>query len=150
MWNTVQEEASAPTPMAARSGGGKTAELVQLHGQSAQAPRYKTHSAEFDRVLGGGLVRDGAVLIGGDPGIGKSTLLLQAAAHLSKETPVLYFSGEESAAQIQMRAKRMDVADADVKIATTGHLESILATVKKERAGLVIVDSIQTVFSDKT
>ena len=150
MWNTVQEEASAPTPMSAKSGRGSAAELIELHGKSQQAPRYLTHSEEFDRVLGGGLVRDGAVLIGGDPGIGKSTLLLQATAHLSKQTPVLYFSGEESAAQIQMRAQRMDVANADVKIATTGHLESILATMKKERPGLVIVDSIQTVFSDKT
>ena len=150
MWNTVQEEAAAATPMAAKTTGGKSAELIQLHAETAQAPRYKTHSDEFDRVLGGGLVRDSAVLIGGDPGIGKSTLLLQAAAHLSKQTPVLYFSGEESANQIQMRAGRMDVADADVKIATTGHLESILATMKKERPGLVVVDSIQTVFSDKT
>ena len=150
LWNTIQEEAAATTQMASKVSGGQLAELVSLHGQSQQAPRYKTHSDEFDRVLGGGLVRDSAVLIGGDPGIGKSTLLLQAAAHLSKQTPVLYFSGEESANQIQMRAKRMEVEDADVQIATTGHLETILATMKKQRPGLVVVDSIQTVFSDKT
>ena len=91
-----------------------------------------------------------AVLIGGDPGIGKSTLLLQATAALSRATPVLYFSGEESAAQIQMRASRLNVKDADVRLATTGHLETILATIESTRPGVVVIDSIQTVFSDRT
>ncbi len=149
-WNSVVEELPATTHMGSKVSGGKPAELIALQGTTVDNPRLNTHSAEFDRVLGGGLVAGSAILIGGDPGIGKSTLLLQTAAHLSQKTPVLYFSGEESASQIQLRAKRLGLENADVHIATTGHLETILATMAKNKTGFMVIDSIQTVFSDKT
>ena len=150
-WNSIVEEIPvAASPMSGRVSGGKAAQLVSLDGAPEDAPRHLTQSAEFNRVLGGGLVPGSAILIGGDPGIGKSTLLLQTAAHLSQKTPVLYFSGEESASQIQMRGRRLGLEKANVHIATTGHLETILATIADHKAGFAVIDSIQTVFSDKT
>lgn len=151
-WNSVVEEAPlALSPALARSSGkAKSAELVSLAGVIDNAPRVGSGSAEFDRVLGGGFVPGSALLLGGDPGIGKSTLLLQAAAHVAPQLPVLYFSGEESAAQIQMRARRMGLDKAPLQLATTGNLETMIATLNTERPGFVIVDSIQTVHSDKT
>ena len=150
-WNTIVEELPVTaSPMSSKVQGGKAAQLVSLDGAPQDAPRHLTQSGEFNRVLGGGMVPGSAILIGGDPGIGKSTLLLQTAAHLSQKTPVLYFSGEESASQIQMRGRRLGLEKANVHIATTGHLETILATIADHKAGFAVIDSIQTVFSDKT
>jgi len=150
-WNSIVEEIPvSASPISGRLSGGKAAPLVALDGAPENTPRKLTQSAEFNRVLGGGFVEGSAILIGGDPGIGKSTLLLQTAAHLSQTTPVLYFSGEESAAQIQMRGRRLGLEKANVHIATTGHLETILATIAEHKAGFAVIDSIQTVFSDKT
>ena len=104
---------------------------------------------ELDRVLGGGLVPASAILVGGDPGIGKSTLLLQAAAHFAQAgLKTLYVSGEEASAQIRMRAQRLDLASAPVKLATETNLRDILTTLEAEKPQLVIIDSIQTMWAD--
>src|SRR5690606_18950847 len=107
--------------------------------------------AELDRVTGGGFVRGSAVLVGGDPGIGKSTLLLQAAAALANGGHrVVYISGEEAVAQVRLRARRLELADADVSLASETNVEIILATLQKGPApALVIIDSIQTLWTDR-
>ena len=112
-------------------------------------PRLPTGVDEFDRVLGGGLVPGGVVLIGGDPGIGKSTLLLQALAEMSAAgISVLYSSGEESAAQIALRAKRIALAAPQLEVLAEIQLEKLLTTIDAARPQVVVVDSIQTVYSD--
>jgi DNA repair protein RadA/Sms len=112
-------------------------------------PRLPTGVDEFDRVLGGGLVPGGVVLIGGDPGIGKSTLLLQALAEMSAAgVSVLYSSGEESAAQIALRAKRIALAAPQLEVLAEIQLEKLLTTIDAARPQVVVVDSIQTVYSD--
>ena len=111
-------------------------------------PRFGTGIEEFDRVLGGGLVAGGVVLIGGDPGIGKSTLLLQALANLSKDKKVLYVSGEESGAQIALRAKRLAVDAKELMLQADIQLEKILATLAEHKPAVAVIDSIQTVYSD--
>jgi len=104
---------------------------------------------ELDRVLGGGLVPSSAILVGGDPGIGKSTLLLQAAAQFANAgLKTIYVSGEEANAQVRMRAKRLGLADAPVKLAAETNLRNILTTLEVEKPQLVIIDSIQTMWSD--
>ena len=104
---------------------------------------------ELDRVLGGGLVPSSAILVGGDPGIGKSTLLLQAAAQFANAgLKTIYVSGEEANAQVRMRAKRLSLADAPVKLAAETNLRNILTTLEVEKPQLVIIDSIQTMWSD--
>ena len=111
-------------------------------------PRFGTGIEEFDRVLGGGLVAGGVVLIGGDPGIGKSTLLLQALANLSKQKKVLYVSGEESGAQIALRARRLAVDAAGLQLQAEIQLEKILHTLADIKPQVAVIDSIQTVYSD--
>jgi len=116
---------------------------------AAEVPRYPTGAEEFDRVLGGGLVPGSVVLIGGDPGIGKSTLLLQALAHLSQSVPVLYVSGEESAAQVALRARRLGLEVSRVPLLPEIGLERIVASVESTAPKVVVVDSIQTLFTDQ-
>jgi DNA repair protein RadA/Sms len=112
-------------------------------------PRISTGVDEFDRVLGGGLVTGGVALIGGDPGIGKSTLLLQALAAMSaRGDSVLYISGEESGAQIALRAKRLGIQAPDLEVLAEIQLEKLLATIESARPTVVVVDSIQTVYSE--
>lgn len=115
---------------------------------AADVPRFGTGIDEFDRVLGGGLVLGGVVLIGGDPGIGKSTLLLQALANLSRTMNVLYISGEESGAQIALRAKRLAVHASDLKFQAEIQLEKILATLMEQKPQVAVIDSIQTLYSE--
>ncbi len=110
-------------------------------------PRMSSGIEEFDRVLGGGMVAGGVVLIGGDPGIGKSTLLLQSLAAISTSTRVLYISGEESAAQIALRARRLGVDAKAVLLLSEISLERIVTTVREEAPAVVVVDSIQTVYT---
>jgi DNA repair protein RadA/Sms len=127
----------------------KTAPVLNLSEIEAQdVPRFGTFIEEFDRVLGGGLVPGGVVLIGGDPGIGKSTLLLQALANLSKIKKVLYVSGEESGAQIALRAKRLNVEVSDVFLQAEIQLEKILNTLVEHKPQVVVIDSIQTMYSE--
>jgi len=151
-WNTLVE--SIAERGAAGRGGFVAlapAQEVQLLGGVAaeESERVATGSGEFDRVLGGGIVEGSVVLIGGDPGIGKSTLLLQALAHLSREHEVLYVSGEESAAQVALRARRLGIEAARLPILTEVSLERILAAIDARRPRVVVVDSIQTLYSEQ-
>ncbi|MFL6718711.1 MAG: DNA repair protein RadA [Burkholderiaceae bacterium] len=116
--------------------------------EAIDVPRFGTGIEEFDRVLGGGLVAGGVVLIGGDPGIGKSTLLLQALANLSRVKRVLYVSGEESGAQIALRAKRLAVDARELMLQAEIQLEKIIATLAEQKPQVAVIDSIQTVYSD--
>ena len=126
-WNTLVETVAERTT--ARYQGLAQASAVQVLGevQAAEEPRRETGIAELDRVLGGGLVRGGVVLLGGDPGIGKSTLLLQALASLSASCGVLYVSGEESAQQVALRARRLGLPAQRLKVLAEIQLEKILA-----------------------
>lgn len=121
-----------------------------LSGEIEEAPRIPTGISELDRATGGGFVRGSAVLIGGDPGIGKSTLLMQAAAALSRRNHrIIYVSGEEAVAQVRLRAQRLGAAETDVLLAAETNVEDILATISEgKRPDLVIIDSIQTLWSD--
>ncbi len=111
-------------------------------------PRFSTGVAEFDRVLGGGLVHGSVVLLGGDPGIGKSTLLLQALCHMSSMRDVLYVSGEESARQVALRAKRLELVVKEVHLLTEIHLERIQAILAERKPDVAVIDSIQSVYSE--
>lgn len=116
--------------------------------EAVDVPRFGTGIEEFDRVLGGGLVAGGVVLIGGDPGIGKSTLLLQALANISQLKSTLYVSGEESGAQIALRARRLAVEGSALKLQAEIQLEKILGTLADLKPEVAVIDSIQTVYSD--
>ena len=116
--------------------------------EAREAPRLSSGIDEFDRVLGGGLVSGGVALIGGDPGIGKSTLLLQCLASVSSRVPVLYVSGEESAEQIALRAQRLDIDAPDLPLYAEINLEKILATLEARQPRVAVIDSIQTLWSD--
>ena len=116
--------------------------------KAAEIERTPTGISEFDRVLGGGLVEGGVVLIGGDPGIGKSTLLLQVLCHLGKSAQAIYVSGEESPQQIAMRAKRLGLDASEVELLAEINLEKILATLQTHKPNIAVIDSIQTVYSE--
>jgi len=153
-WNTLEEEAPSvgeaahKTSLASSKGKGAKLELVALKGESAEPPRAITNIAEFDRVTGGGLVPGSAILVGGDPGIGKSTLLLQVAARCAGQGEVIYVSGEEAIAQVRLRASRLGLAEANVELATATNLRDILSTLEATSPRLVVIDSIQTMWSD--
>ena len=147
-WNTLTEETPV-LPGRGRGPKGRSLSLTTLAEAEAPPPRAASGLAEFDRVLGGGLVQASAVLVGGDPGIGKSTLLLQATAAFARAgLPSLYVSGEEAAAQVRLRAQRLGLSDAPVKLAAETNLRDILATLDAERPGLAVIDSIQTMWLD--
>jgi len=153
-WNSILEEATSPTGapalVAIRGGKGRAAAFEGLQAETRDAPRLPTGMAELDRVLGGGLVPGSAVLVGGDPGIGKSTLLLQAAAALaSRGAPVVYLSGEEAPAQVRMRAARLGLSQAPVALGTETNLSNIIATLGKAKSpALIVIDSVQTLWSE--
>jgi DNA repair protein RadA/Sms len=151
-WNTVDEEAVVARPggLAAKAPTGRSVAFVGLVGRTVLPPRIATGIAELDRVLGGGLVPASAVLVGGDPGIGKSTLLLQAAAGLARSgRRVLYVSGEESVDQIRLRAQRLGVADSAIELATAINVREIVASLEQTKdTTLVVIDSIQTMWMD--
>src|SRR5438067_11188950 len=151
-WNTLVE--TAVEASAAKAGMHRFANLAGSNQVVALAdveaedfPRLPTLIGEFDRVLGGGLVEGGVVLIGGDPGIGKSTLLLQAAARLAEQAPVLYITGEESAQQVALRAKRLGVNASKVRLLPEIELEKIQATIGSAKPKVAVIDSIQTLYS---
>jgi len=150
-WNTLVEEAveARPGPVGRASTGRRVA-FVGLQGTVAPPPRADTGIAELDRVLGGGLVPASVVLVGGDPGIGKSTLMLQAAATLARAgRRVMYISGEESIDQVRLRAQRLGLADASLELAAAINVRDISATLEQERdLTLVVIDSIQTMWLD--
>ena len=153
-WNSLVEEQPAPqtAPAAANhryglASGGASAKLYSDI-QTSDAPRIPSGIAEFDRVLGGGIVPGALVLLGGEPGIGKSTLLLQVAAHVARNVgPVLYSSGEESEHQIKLRGERLSVDRSPLYLLAETCLERILEEIERLKPALVIVDSIQTIFS---
>jgi DNA repair protein RadA/Sms len=152
-WNTIVEESVTVTPKGMKPGKSKGLEISSLAETVPPHARESTGIAELDRVLGGGLVEGSAILLGGDPGIGKSTLLLQAAAILASGSRagknVLYISGEESLAQIQLRSQRLGLANAPLKLATATSVREILASIDSGQApDVVIIDSIQTMFVD--
>ena len=146
-WNTLVEESGERSKLATKRSR-KALELVGLKGESRNVARLKTGIGEFDRALGGGIVPGAVILIGGDPGIGKSTLTLQAAAQLARDSKkTIYISGEESIEQIRLRAGRTNLADSDVSLAVGTSIEEILATVDgPDRPALLVIDSIQTMY----
>lgn len=151
-WNTISEMAGSAAPpigRGAKKTKGKSVELAPLAGNDKEPERRRSGIGEFDRVLGGGLVPGSATLIGGDPGIGKSTLLLQAAAAVSKSGgKVIYVSGEEALAQLRMRASRLGLSDANVELAAETNVADIIKTLEKlGDIALVVIDSIQTMWS---
>jgi DNA repair protein RadA/Sms len=148
-WNSIIEEAPLSTGPKALGGKGRTIALTDLATAEAPPPRASSGIEELDRVLGGGLVPASAILVGGDPGIGKSTLLLQAAASFARRgVKCMYVSGEEAPAQVRMRAARLGLTDAPVILGAETNLRDILTTLDAERPGLAIIDSIQTMWLD--
>jgi DNA repair protein RadA/Sms len=152
-WNTLVQESAAPTVFAAKhdlSSGGRAVELVGLDAVVALPDRMRTGIAEFDRAIGGGIVPGSAMLLGGDPGIGKSTLLLQVAAELARAgRKVVYVSGEEAADQVRLRAIRLGLGGAPVQLAAATSVRDILTTVTQgEPPAMLVIDSIQTMHSD--
>jgi DNA repair protein RadA/Sms len=147
-WNALTEQ----RPVVARSRQAQyagQAELARLDSLSLDhVARLPTGLAEFDRVLGGGLVPGSVVLIGGDPGIGKSTLLLRVLAELAREQAVCYVTGEESLAQIGLRARRLGVGSAAIELLAETHIEAVLGQLAATQARVVVVDSVQTLYSD--
>jgi len=153
-WNTLAESRIEATGTAGEHRYAALAATAPVQSlgdvQARETPRTSSGIEEFDRVLGGGLVEGGVVLLGGDPGIGKSTLLLQSLAALSARTPplpVLYVSGEESAAQVALRARRLGVDAAKVRLLPEISLERVIATIRDERPALAVIDSIQTMYT---
>jgi DNA repair protein RadA/Sms len=129
--------------------GGLKVAFSGLKGDTPEEPRISCGIRELDRVLGGGLVAGGVVLVGGDPGIGKSTILLQAAANIARAGKVFYLTGEESAAQVRMRAARLGISDAPVMLAANSNIRDIAATITGEpEVKAVVIDSIQTMYLD--
>ena len=169
-WNSIEAEPVEAGPPGSLTGSrtGKTGSagtplsFTALNGNASVADRLPSGLQEFDRACGGGLVAGSAVLIGGDPGVGKSTLLLQVAAGIAasvdrrsrcdvpngEPTKVAYISGEEATAQIQLRAHRLGLSDCPVQLASATALRDIIATLKSEKPDLIIIDSIQTLWSD--
>ena len=150
-WNTIVEEKTEQSGFSVLSPKkkGDLIEFVDLSGSTQTYARLKTGIKEIDRVSGGGLVPGSAILVGGDPGIGKSTLLLQIAAGLSVMEGVsdcFYISGEEAIDQVRIRAQRLGVADTPVKLASTTEVKDIIATIEKANPSVVIIDSIQTMY----
>lgn len=147
-WNTLvesHEPAVGTHRYASLAGASPVQNLADI--EARELPRQPSGIAEFDRVLGGGLVPGAVILIGGDPGIGKSTLLLQALASLSLQVPVLYVTGEESAEQVALRARRLELNTGKVSLLAEIRLEAIMATLTEQKPAVAVIDSIQTLYS---
>ncbi|MBN8921286.1 MAG: AAA family ATPase, partial [Rhizobiales bacterium] len=152
-WNTISEESAAgdrAMPGNKKARKGRIFPLESLSGGSEDAPRIPSGIAELDRVTGGGFVRGSVLLVGGDPGIGKSTLLIQTTAALARGgNRAVYVSGEEAIAQVRLRAERLGLASAPVELASETAVEDIIATLSEgQTPRLVIIDSIQTMWTD--
>src|SRR5271156_60239 len=146
-WNTLVEEGAEGPRRAPRKG--RLFAVEPLQGATNEAPRFASGVAEFDRVTGGGLVRGSVLLLGGDPGIGKSTLLLEVAAAFARARQrAVYISGEEAVAQVRLRADRLALADASVEVAAETSVEDIVATLSQgTTTRLLVIDSIQTMWT---
>jgi len=151
-WNTISEDpgfSEGPASTALGPSRGRAVALGDLSVDEVPPPRSLSGLDEFDRVLGGGLVAASAILVGGDPGIGKSTLLLQAAARFAAGgLKTVYISGEEASAQVRLRARRLGLSDAPVLLGAETNLRDILTTLERENPQLAVIDSIQTMWSD--
>ncbi|MCP8940249.1 DNA repair protein RadA [Alsobacter sp. SYSU M60028] len=155
-WNCIAEEAASPplpgggSPVRGPRGRGRVFRLEGLKGDQAEAPRVASGIAELDRVTGGGFVKGSVLLLGGDPGIGKSTLLMQACAALAGAGHrVVYISGEEATGQVRLRAERLGLSGANVELAAETSVEDIIATLSQgEPPRLVVIDSIQTMWTE--
>ncbi|MDP3858024.1 MAG: DNA repair protein RadA [Stagnimonas sp.] len=151
-WNSLVEGQVPPAPRSGRGGGmagladGRVQRLSEVAAEDA--PRVATELAEMDRVLGGGLVPGAVILIGGDPGIGKSTLLLQVLAGVEGRLKTLYITGEESLTQVHLRARRLGLPRLDLPVLAETSVEQVLAVLAREKPGLVVLDSIQTLYTD--
>jgi len=152
-WNTLTEDAPQTVFSAKHdlSSGGRAIAFEPLDGKGEMLARRSTGLAEFDRALGGGLVPGSAILMGGDPGIGKSTLLLQASARIAQSgAAVVYISGEEAAGQVRLRAERLGLGKAPVSLASATSVRDILTTLgEMDAPALLVIDSIQTMHSDQ-
>jgi DNA repair protein RadA/Sms len=147
-WNTLVEEISAPQKRSGRRESQAAVPRRLQDVEGSESPRWKTGLAEFDFALGGGIVPGSMILVGGEPGIGKSTLLLQIAARLQESgRAALYASGEESPLQVRLRADRLDEAAGDVELLSETNLETVLATAAARRPAVLVVDSIQTLYT---
>lgn len=149
-WNTLQESRDTGVPAhryAPLAGASPVRSLAEI--EARELPRQPSGIAEFDRVLGGGLVSGAVVLIGGDPGIGKSTLLLQALVSLSRAVKVLYVTGEESAEQVALRARRLELVTGEVDLLAEIRLEAIMAALAEQQPSVAVIDSIQTLYSSE-
>lgn len=145
-WNTIVEESASPVaPSRYRGYSGAESAITKMADITLQEElRLSSGSQELDRVLGGGIIMGSAILIGGDPGIGKSTILLQTVAHLAQSMKVLYVTGEESLQQITLRAHRLGLTDNHLLLLTETHVENIINHIQKEKPRVLVIDSIQT------
>ncbi|MCB1717648.1 MAG: AAA family ATPase, partial [Candidatus Competibacteraceae bacterium] len=152
-WNTLQENLTAPAASKNRFQGyaGPAQNRVQVLADVSleEHTRLSTGISELDRVLGGGLVSGSVVLIGGDPGIGKSTILLQTQAVLAETRQTLYVSGEESPQQVSLRAQRLGLARERLRLMPETCVELILATAAQEKPQVMVIDSVQTIFTER-
>src|SRR5438105_3092211 len=146
-WNTLVESAARSAPLRGPAARAETKilRLADVHAEGTS--RVSSGMAEMDRVLGGGMVPGAVVLIGGDPGIGKSTLLLQVLATMQGSLPTLYVTGEESLSQVRMRAQRLGLPKLDLPVLSETSLEQVLETMRRAAPGLVVLDSIQTLYT---
>jgi DNA repair protein RadA/Sms len=148
-WNTLVETVAAPAAVRFQAVSGTASEVRPLAKVEARAETHApTGLEEFDRVLGGGLVTGGVILLGGDPGIGKSTLLLQAMAAIGAARRALYVTGEESPEQVALRAQRLGLVNAPVELLAEVQLEAIVGAIRLQRPDVVVIDSIQTVYTE--
>jgi DNA repair protein RadA/Sms len=150
-WNSIDEIPAMPTAPGARSnwhGKGKSEVITLDRVPTSETPRFESQIDELDRVLGGGLVEGSVVLLGGDPGIGKSTILLQCLALISQQREALYVTGEESPQQVSLRAQRLKLPADNLKLLSTTCVEEIIAHARSLRPAVMVIDSIQTIFSD--
>lgn len=148
-WNTIVEEMSTPNAPSRYQGyAGQEASITLMANVELKAElRLSSGSLELDRVLGGGIIMGSAILLGGDPGIGKSTILLQAVAHLSQRHDVLYVTGEESPEQVTLRARRLELPEKRVWLLADTHVEHILNHIQKTKPQVLVIDSIQTMYT---
>ncbi len=151
-WNTLVEFKPDASPVARGTRTGYAGEAQQVMTMAevsvGEEPRVPTGMSELDRVLGGGLVEGSVVLIGGDPGIGKSTILLQTMTYLAQQSPALYVTGEESLQQVTLRAQRLELPRDALRLMSETSIENIIATARREQPKVMVVDSIQTIYSE--
>ena len=148
-WNTLVQENIENIPKGLGHAKGTQIEFLGLKGKMDVAPRIISNVKEFDRVCGGGVVLGSAILVGGDPGIGKSTLLLQLVSQVSTKARCIYISGEESIDQVRIRATRLGLIEREISLASATNVRDIISTLEKDNdVGLVVIDSIQTMYVD--